>query len=110
MNRSLPEIATALVVIPVALVLFAAKTSSSRQLAEPAPAPVSEVTLTSAAEDTAVFAGGCFWGIEAVFDHVKGVKSAVSGYAGGNVVNPSYEQVSSGDTGQAESVQVISDP
>jgi len=111
MNRSLPEFAAALVVIPVALVLFAAKMSgSSRPLAEPAAAPAFDAVSVSAAEDTAVFAGGCFWGIEAVFEHVKGVKSAVSGYAGGNVGNPSYEQVSSGDTGHAESVQVIYDP
>lgn len=60
--------------------------------------------------DTAVFAGGCFWGVEAVFEHVKGVRDVVSGYAGGKAVNPSYEQVSSGDTGHAESVQVVYDP
>jgi peptide-methionine (S)-S-oxide reductase len=60
--------------------------------------------------DTAVFAGGCFWGIEAVFEHTRGVQSAVSGYAGGGTVSPSYEQVSSGTTGHAESVQVIFDP
>ena len=64
----------------------------------------------SAGEDTAVFAGGCFWGVEAVYDHVKGVKRAISGYAGGDVAAPSYEQVSTGDTGHAESVEVIYDP
>jgi peptide-methionine (S)-S-oxide reductase len=57
-----------------------------------------------------VFAGGCFWGIQGVFQHIKGVTSAVSGYAGGTVANPSYEQVSSGNTGHAEAVQVIYDP
>ncbi len=60
--------------------------------------------------DTAVFAGGCFWGIEGVFDHVKGVQSATSGYSGGTVRNPSYELVSTGETGHAESVRVIYDP
>ena len=60
--------------------------------------------------DTAVFAGGCFWGVEAVFRHVRGVSSSVSGYAGGTTVRPSYEQVSTGDTGHAEAVQVIYDP
>jgi peptide-methionine (S)-S-oxide reductase len=59
---------------------------------------------------TAIFAGGCFWGIEAVFSHMKGVKSAVSGYHGGTVANPTYEQDSSGDTGHAESVKVTYDP
>lgn len=60
--------------------------------------------------DTAVFAGGCFWGIEAVFDHVRGVVSATSGFAGGSVRSPTYEQVSSGSTGHAESVRVVYDP
>jgi peptide-methionine (S)-S-oxide reductase len=64
----------------------------------------------SAPLDTAVFAGGCFWGIEAVFEHTKGVRDAVSGYAGGKDVNPGYEQVSSGETGHAESVRVVYDP
>jgi peptide-methionine (S)-S-oxide reductase len=59
---------------------------------------------------TAIFSGGCFWGVEAVFSHMKGVKSAVSGYDGGNAKNPSYEQVSSGTTGYRESVKVTYDP
>ena len=59
---------------------------------------------------TAVFAGGCFWGVEAVFSHTKGVTSAVSGYAGGSVANPSYEAVSAGTTGHAEAVRVTYDP
>jgi peptide-methionine (S)-S-oxide reductase len=59
---------------------------------------------------TAIFAGGCFWGVEAVFSHTKGVTSAVSGYEGGTVANPTYEQVSSGSTGHAESVRVTYDP
>jgi peptide-methionine (S)-S-oxide reductase len=60
--------------------------------------------------ETAVFAGGCFWGVQAVFQHIKGVTNAVSGYAGGSVANPSYRQVSSGRTGHAESVEVTFDP
>lgn len=60
--------------------------------------------------DTAVFAGGCFWGVEAVFEHTKGVRDVVSGYAGGKLANPTYEQVSTDETGHAESVQVIYDP
>ncbi len=55
-------------------------------------------------EQTAVFAGGCFWGVDAVFKHVKGVSEVVSGYAGGNAATAHYEQVSNGDTGHAESV------
>ena len=65
---------------------------------------------TSAPLDTAVFAGGCFWGVEAVFEHVKGVRDVVSGYAGGRSASPSYEEVGSGETGHAESVRVVYDP
>jgi len=59
---------------------------------------------------TAVFAGGCFWGVEAVFKHVKGVTSAVSGYAGGSAKTAHYEIIGMGLTGHAESVQVTYDP
>src|SRR3954463_6622997 len=71
---------------------------------------VPAMTPVKAPLDTAVFAGGCFWGVEAVFEHTKGVRDVVSGYAGGRDANPSYDQVSSGVTGHAESVQVIYDP
>src|SRR5690242_15173227 len=75
-----------------------------------APAATAGSTLASSPRDeTIVFAGGCFWGVQAVFEHVRGVKSAVSGYAGGTVVSPSYEEVSSGATGHAESVEVVFD-
>jgi peptide-methionine (S)-S-oxide reductase len=59
---------------------------------------------------TAIFSGGCFWGVEAVFSHLKGVQSAVSGYDGGNKADAEYETVSSGSTGHRESVKVIYDP
>lgn len=59
---------------------------------------------------TAIFAGGCFWGVEAVFSHVKGVKSAVSGYHGGAAGNATYDQVSTGTTNHAEAVRVVYDP
>jgi peptide-methionine (S)-S-oxide reductase len=61
-------------------------------------------------EQTAVFAGGCFWGVDAVFKHVKGVTEVVSGYAGGSAATAHYEQVSEGNTGHAESVRVRFDP
>jgi peptide-methionine (S)-S-oxide reductase len=60
--------------------------------------------------ETAVLAGGCFWGIQAVYQHVKGVHRAVSGYAGGTKADPTYEEVSSGTTGHAESVEITFDP
>jgi peptide-methionine (S)-S-oxide reductase len=59
---------------------------------------------------TAVLAGGCFWGIEGVYEHVKGVLDVVSGYSGGTVKNPDYENVSSGRTGHAEAVRITYDP
>lgn len=62
------------------------------------------------AEETAVLAGGCFWGVQAVFAHVKGVISSTSGYAGGEAGTATYEQVSTGATGHAESVKVVFDP
>src|SRR3954449_5277845 len=60
--------------------------------------------------DTAVLAGGCFWGMETVFEHVKGVKSVVSGYAGGNATDAKYDSVSSERTGHAEAVRITYDP
>jgi peptide-methionine (S)-S-oxide reductase len=74
------------------------------------PPPALDAAAPGAGLQTAVFSGGCFWGVQGVFEHVKGVKRAVSGYAGGHLVNPSYEQVSSGQTGHAESVRVTFDP
>jgi peptide-methionine (S)-S-oxide reductase len=98
---------------PLAVVLaFAAAVGCANAEAAPAlPTPTGDAARqTAAAADTAVFAGGCFWGVEAVFRHVRGVSSAVSGYAGGRVANPSYEQVSDGTTNHAEAVQVVYDP
>ena len=72
----------------------------------PEPAPVG----VAAASDTAIFAGGCFWGVEAVFEHLAGVTDAVSGYTGGAEPAPTYREVSSGRTGHAEAVRVVFDP
>src|SRR5215472_1468835 len=66
--------------------------------------------ISMAQEEIAVFGGGCFWCIEAVFNRLTGVKSAVSGYMGGHVDNPTYRQVCAGDTGHVEVVQLIFDP
>lgn len=60
--------------------------------------------------ETATFAGGCFWCTEAIFKKLKGVEEVISGYSGGRTVNPSYEDVSSGDTGHAEAIQIRFDP
>lgn len=74
------------------------------------PEPEAQQVVTPAALDTAVFAGGCFWGVEAVFEHLKGVKYAESGYAGGHSASATYGEVSAGSTGHAESVRVVYDP
>ena len=59
---------------------------------------------------TAIFAGGCFWGVEWVFEHVRGVRSVVSGYTGGSVPSPTYDAVGSGRTGHVEAVEIVYDP
>jgi peptide-methionine (S)-S-oxide reductase len=73
-------------------------------------AKVDEARAATKGQETLILAGGCFWGIQAVFEHVRGVTRATAGYSGGTVKSPSYEQVSSGDTGHAESVEVVYDP
>jgi peptide-methionine (S)-S-oxide reductase len=73
------------------------------------PGPAIDDTATGATQ-TAIFAGGCFWGVQGVFQHVKGVTSAVSGYAGGQLENPTYEDVVMETTGHAEAVKVEFDP
>jgi peptide-methionine (S)-S-oxide reductase len=74
------------------------------------PAPTIDQQSAVGDSETVVFAGGCFWGVQGVFQHVKGVASAVSGYAGGEASTAQYETVSTGETGHAESVRVTFDP
>jgi peptide-methionine (S)-S-oxide reductase len=100
-----PKTITAL----LAALALAAPLSSARA-AQPLPSPAVDAAPAGPGPQTAVFAGGCFWGVQGVFEHVKGVTKAVSGYAGGHVADPGYEQVSSGSTGHAESVSVTYDP
>lgn len=74
------------------------------------PDPKGDAPIAAGKDQVAVFAGGCFWGIEAVFEHVKGVKTAVSGYAGGSGLTAKYGLVGTGQTGHAEAVRVVFDP
>jgi len=74
------------------------------------PPPAADTPAGDAATETAILAGGCFWGMQAVFEHVSGVKRVVSGYSGGSVDDPSYEQVTTGATGHAEAVEIVFDP
>lgn len=76
----------------------------------PAPAVDEPAQAAAAGTETAVLAGGCFWGVQGVFQHVNGVTQAESGYAGGDAASAHYETVGGGDTGHAESVRIIYDP
>ncbi|MGZ5163577.1 MAG: peptide-methionine (S)-S-oxide reductase MsrA [Burkholderiales bacterium] len=96
------RIATALAAIAITATTFAATTL---------PTPAVDTPLANKPRtETAVLAGGCFWGIEAVFEHLKGVTQATSGYSGGSAESAKYEKVSSGSTGHAEAVRVSYDP
>jgi|ERR1700674_4111100 peptide-methionine (S)-S-oxide reductase len=108
MLQSFHRSASAFLALGLMTVIYACGAADS---AVALPAPATDVPAkASEAPQTAVFAGGCFWGVEAVFRHVKGVSGAVSGYAGGAAKFPDYGMVSSGTTGHAESVKVTYDP
>jgi peptide-methionine (S)-S-oxide reductase len=98
--------AVAVVALVTGLRLSTSKAEESPHLV---PAPAVDAKASGDTE-TAVLAGGCFWGVQGVFQHVKGVTSAVSGYAGGDKAHADYEMVSTGTTGHAESVRVTFDP
>jgi peptide-methionine (S)-S-oxide reductase len=106
-TRGIAALATGL----VAALLFTTRgISGSTPTVTTLPDPVVDQPIAAAkGEQTIVLAGGCFWGVQAVFQHVKGVVSATSGYAGGTVSSPSYEQVSASTTGHAESVKIVFD-
>lgn len=96
-----------LAMFPVGLMLACNVATATVEIPDPA---VDAPLATAKGEQTAVVAGGCFWGIEAVFEHVKGVVDAESGYCGGTSVTAQYDIVSSGRTGHAESVRIKYDP
>lgn len=107
MYRTIIRAGVALAVaVPLAVRVFQ---PSAHAVSVPAPA-TSSAADSSGALQTIVLAGGCFWGVEAVYEHVKGVTEAVSGYAGGSKETAEYETVSTGATGHAESVRVTFDP
>ena len=93
----------------VLVALFTWLRSSSDELPRPLPAPSSD-NAPAAGLQTAVLAGGCFWGMQAVFEHLKGVRQVVAGYSGGKAATAHYLVVSTGATGHAESVQITFDP
>jgi peptide-methionine (S)-S-oxide reductase len=98
-------------IIPMALVAGGLALARPALAERTVVAPVPTLSIApSSNREVAVFAGGCFWGVEGVFEHVRGVSSAVSGYAGGSSARPNYDQVSTGTTGHAEAVRVTFDP
>jgi peptide-methionine (S)-S-oxide reductase len=96
-----------LVLIVATMVACSSATASATAI----PDPVLDAPLASSkGEQTAVLAGGCFWGVEAVFEHVKGVSDVRSGYSGGSPATAQYQKVGTGETGHAESVRITYDP
>jgi peptide-methionine (S)-S-oxide reductase len=93
------------------LIAFAASIGCTAATKTPLPAPANDSPLAQAAgKQTAVFAGGCFWGTQSVFERVKGVLATTAGYSGGSATTATYEQVGQENTGHAESVKVVYDP
>lgn len=107
--RGLVRPATVVVAVlgACAVLVFAARATDSGVAL---PSPALDPVAASGAADTAVLAGGCFWGIQAVFEHVTGVTEVVAGYSGGAKANPTYEDVSTEKTGHAESVKITFNP
>jgi peptide-methionine (S)-S-oxide reductase len=91
--------------------VLAFSTFASSKTGTSFPKPALDHPIASApSQETAVLAGGCFWGVQAVYEHTRGVISVTSGYAGGNAGSAHYEMVSTGNTGHAESVKIVFDP
>jgi peptide-methionine (S)-S-oxide reductase len=102
---------SAILVILVLAIMFQNACNMANATAVAIPNPKLDARLaTTKGEQQAVFAGGCFWGVEAVFEHVKGVSKAVSGYSGGSADSAQYYTVASGATGHAEAVRITYDP
>jgi peptide-methionine (S)-S-oxide reductase len=92
------------------MVVLLAGSACAQEPATNIPPPANDQIAAPGKLQTAVVAGGCFWGVQGVYQHLKGVKSVLSGYAGGDRSTADYESVSDGDSGHAESVQIVFDP
>ena len=100
------------VALGLAALYYGPQVAAEKSITLPQPNAyvTADLSMPTGARETVVFAGGCFWGVQAVFQHTRGVISAVSGYAGGTASDADYPTVSAGNTGHAESVQVTFDP
>jgi len=112
MHRMLRSVSPAVIAVAIAVAagLAIRNTSAAAEGGRALPLPAADLPPGQATSATIVLAGGCFWGVQGVFQHVKGVTNAVSGYAGGEKKTAEYETVSGGRSGHAESVQVTYDP
>jgi peptide-methionine (S)-S-oxide reductase len=110
LKRIVVPVVTTLIVAGLFAVGGYAVTAADKTPPVPAPVVDEQPARATADEAVAVFAGGCFWGVQGVYQHVKGVKNAVSGYAGGDQRTAEYETVGTGRTGHAESVQITYNP
>src|SRR6202046_3414020 len=98
-------------IVPTALLAFAFMGCTHAETRAPIPAPQVDASLSQThGKQTAIFAGGCFWGTQSVFERVKGVVATTAGYAGGSAATATYDQVTTETTGHAESVKVVYDP
>jgi peptide-methionine (S)-S-oxide reductase len=97
------------VILFIIVTMMACSSATASATAIPDPT-LDQPLASSKGEQTAVLAGGCFWGVEAVFEHVKGVSDVISGYSGGSPATAQYEKVGTGETGHAESVRITYDP
>jgi peptide-methionine (S)-S-oxide reductase len=103
-------LAAGLLALPLIAAALLPRPGGSSALAANLPDPTTRLTLAAGPRATAVLAGGCFWGMEAVFEHVIGVTEVVTGYSGGSPATAAYERVSGGDTGHAEGIRITYDP
>ena len=110
MNRNLSIIGAAVIVSLFALTRLQSAHAENEAKRLPAPTSAPAPSATAAGLETAVLSGGCFWGVQGVFEHVKGVEKVFAGYDGGDAATANYEAVSTGETGHAESVQIKFDP
>lgn len=109
MSRISARLIAGATALGIGIALIGGVSALSAETVVRAPAPLLSAPATARSE-TAVFAGGCYWGVQGVFQHVKGVTGAVSGFTGGAAATARYERVSDGDTGHAEAVRVTFDP
>src|SRR5580658_8457888 len=109
-SKPMNRIALAASSLLLAATLFGCQRAPAAEQAAALPAPALDNPQAAGAAQTAVLSGGCFWGVQGVFEHVRGVRRVVAGYAGGDKSTAQYETVSAGGTGHDESVEVTFDP